>query len=95
VALAQDTDIIDGYNRQIAADWAAFALLDPAVGRASAEDRANVRLAAIRVRTQLKMFSVKAQEIRRVAKALGIHDDPRATEEYRSVADSCGLLRNW
>jgi hypothetical protein len=103
VAAVQDHDlnavapanIILGYNREIASEWAVFGLLDPAFGRPSPLDRANVRLAATRVRTLLKMQAYKVREMKRVTDRLGISEDSDAASDYRELADKCGLLKNW
>jgi hypothetical protein len=88
-------DIIRGYNREIASEWAVFGLLDPAFGQPSSLDRANVRLAAARVRTLLKMQQYKVREMKRVTDRLGISEDRNAASDYREVGDRCGLLKNW
>jgi hypothetical protein len=88
-------DIIRGYNREIANEWAVFGLLDPAFGQPSALDRANVRLAAARVRTLLKMQAYKVREMKRVTDRLGIAEDRDAASDYREATDKCGLLKNW
>jgi len=94
-AVGQQAQIILGFNREIASDWSAFPLLDGRLGGASAEDRANVRLAAARALTQLKMQRFKVIEIGRVGSRYSIAPSAADMNDYRSITDNCGLLKNW
>jgi len=94
-SVGQQAQIILGFNREIASDWSAFALLDERLGAASAEDRANVRLAAARSLTQLKMQRFKVVEIRRLGNRYSVAPSAEDLDDYRSIADNCGLLKNW
>ena len=91
----QQAQIILGFNRELASDWSAFALLDERLGSPSIEDRANVRLAAARALTQLKMQRFKVFEIGLVVNRYPVAPSARSTNQYRSIADDCGLLKNW
>lgn len=94
-SVGQQAEIILGFNRELASDWAAFALMDERLGIASPDDRANVRLAAARAWTQLKMQRFKVSEIKRVGNRYPVAADPGDTNEYRSITNGCGLLKNW
>jgi hypothetical protein len=94
-SVGQQAQIIIGFNREIASDWSAFALLDERLGTASAEDRANVRLAAARSLTELKMQRFKVVEISRLGNRYPVEASAQDMDEYRSIADNCGLLKNW
>jgi hypothetical protein len=94
-SVGQQAQIILGFNREIASDWSAFPLLDERLGVASAEDRANVRLVAARALTQLKMQRFKVVEIKRVANRYSVAPSAENTDEYRSITNDCGLLKNW
>ena len=94
-SVGQQAQIIVGFNREIASDWAAFPLLDQQLGVASADDRANVRLAAARALTELKMQRFKVIEINRVGNRYSVAASAADMKEYRSIANGCGLLKNW
>lgn len=94
-SVGQQAQIILGFNREIASDWSAFPLLDERLGTASAEDRANVRLAAARALTQLKMLRFKVIEIKRMGNRYPVAASAADMNEYRSLTDDCGLLKNW
>jgi hypothetical protein len=94
-AVGQQAEIILGFNREIASDWSAFPLLDERLGTASAEDQANVRLAAARALTQLRMQRFKVIEIRRVGDRYAVAPSADDTNDYRSITNNCGLLKNW
>lgn len=94
-SVGQQAEIIIGFNREIAADWAAFGVLDERLGRASSEDRANARLAAARAWTQLKMQRFKVAEIKRLGDRYRVPASRADTDEYRSITDKCGLLKSW
>jgi hypothetical protein len=94
-AVGQQAQIILGFNREIASDWSAFPLLDGRLGGASVEDRANVRLAAVRALTQLKMQRFKVIEIDRVGSRYAVAPSAADMNDYRSITDNCGLLKNW
>jgi hypothetical protein len=65
------------------------------LGTPSAEDRANVRLAAARALTELKMQKFKVIEIGRVADRYPVAPSAASTNQYRTITDGCGLLKNW
>jgi hypothetical protein len=69
--------------------------LDGRLGGASVEDRANVRLAAVRALTQLKMQRFKVIEIDRVGSRYAVAPSAADMNDYRSITDNCGLLKNW
>ena len=94
-SVGQQAQIILGFNRELASDWSVFPLLDERLGTPSPEDRANVRLAAARALTQLKMQRFKVSEIELVGNRYPIAPSARSTNEYRSITDRCGLLKNW
>jgi hypothetical protein len=94
-SVGQQAQIIVGFNREIASDWSAFPLLDDRLGAASVEDRANVRLAAARALTQLKMQRFKVIEIGRVGSRYSVAPSAEDTNQYSSMTDNCGLLKNW
>lgn len=77
---------------QIAADWAIFRLLDPAYGTPSAADRANVRLAAIRVADRVRLLRFKYEENLENVRLLGLRPGVAAPP---SIIDGCGMIRNW
>ena len=74
--------------------WSTFALLDPANGTPSDQDRANVRLAAISVMDHIRLM--RANSPAADMKVLGVPPaewkayDPRPWE-----VDRCGLIVNW
>ncbi len=84
--------IIDGITDRISGDWAIFNLLDPAYGKPSPQDFANVRLAAIRVASNVRVLQFKYGEDEPVARRLGLQPSP---DFGTGVFDSCGMLRNW
>jgi hypothetical protein len=94
-SVGQQAQIIVGFNREIASDWSVFPLLDERLGAPSPEDRANIRLAAARVLTQLKMQGFKVVEIKRFGSRYPVAPSVRNTNEYRSITNDCGLLKNW
>jgi hypothetical protein len=94
-SVGQQAQIILGFNREIASDWSAFALLDERLGAPSSEDRANIRLAAARSLTQLKMQRFKVVEIRRVGNRYSVAPSAEDANDFRSITDNCGLLKNW
>lgn len=88
----QNADVMLNLSRDIAREWAAFGLLDPAYGTPSEADRANVRLAAMRIRTLIKMEIYKAREVLDESTRIGVTP---ADQDYTAVVNDCGLLRNW
>lgn len=85
--------LIAAYNSQFASDWAILSLLDPTFGNPSSMDRANVRLAAIRLRGQIRLYLFKAREI--LARTAGGSAVPLSVGPYAELANRCGMLRNW
>jgi hypothetical protein len=94
-SVGQQAEIMIGFNHEIAQDWAAFAVLDEQFGQVSPVDRANVRLAAARAWTELKMQRFKVAEIKRLGDRYRVAASRENADEYRSITDRCGLLTNW
>lgn len=89
-------EIIDSIDQEIAQQWAAFALLESDMGEPSAADRANVRLAAMKVRTEIRVQQIKVAETERIASNLGVHRAEWADSVGAGdLVDRCGLLKNW
>ena len=61
-----------GAYRDVRRGWDRFALLDPALGAASAADRATVRDVAVQLRSQLDLISASAEMIEQTSARLGI-----------------------
>jgi hypothetical protein len=84
--------ISDNVTDRISRDWATFNLLDPAYGKPSAQDFANVRLAAVRVANDLRLLQLKYLEDKALADRLGLKPLPSGGEVR---FDNCGMIRNW
>lgn len=94
--LEKDAEITIGFNSEIARDWAVFGLLDSELGELLPTDRANVRLAAMKVQTQIRMEQFKAQETVRTAGRLDVSSaDRQQNRVLKDITDRCGLLKNW
>ena len=91
-ALEANSRINDNITDRIASDWAVFNLLDPAYGKPSAQDFANVRLAAVRVANNVRLLQVKYAEDEAVARRLGLKASPPTSDV---PFDRCGMIRNW
>lgn len=91
--LRAQVQLFASYNAQFAPDWAALGLLDSTFGTPSAVDRANVRLAAMRLRGQIRLYAFKAREI--LARTETGPDVPLSIGPYAELANRCGMLRNW
>lgn len=84
-------------NVNIRNEWATFALLDPANGPPSALDRANVRVAAIRVANHVRLLLYKSTESADDLQLLGIErpTDDEVRKRFGRIADECGMIRKW
>jgi len=71
VVASASATIVNTY-REVRAGWDRFALLDPALGTPSAEDRANVRNVAVQLRSQLDLIRSSASMIETTSSRLGI-----------------------
>ena len=71
VVASASVTIVNTY-REVRAGWDRFALLDPALGTPSAEDRANVRNVAVQLRSQLDLIRAAARMIETTSARLGI-----------------------
>lgn len=71
VVMAASATLVDAY-RDVRRGWDRFALLDPALGPASALDRAAVRDQAVQVRSQLALIQGSAELIESTAANLKI-----------------------
>lgn len=91
-SLEANAKISDNITDRISSDWAVFNLLDPAYGKPSAQDFANVRLAAVRVANNVRILQVKYVEDEVVARRLGVQVSPPNSDV---PFDSCGMIRNW
>lgn len=99
-SLALNASISRREQDAISRDWPSFELLDPRLGPASAADRANVRLAATRIRASVRLLMVNGDFVRTLAKQMRIEPLPGQKLEvsgvdFDKVADDCGLLRQW
>jgi len=84
--------ISDGITDRISSNWATFNLLDPAYGKPSAQDFANVRLAAVKVANDVRLLQLKFHEDEVFARRLGLHSARRPGERR---LDNCGMIRDW
>ncbi|HET7575363.1 MAG TPA: hypothetical protein VFK19_02215 [Sphingomicrobium sp.] len=71
VVTAASTTLVDTY-RDVRRGWDRFALLDPALGPASAADRTTVRDVAVQLRSQLDLIRTSATMIESTAASLEI-----------------------
>ena len=84
--------ISDGITDRISSNWATFNLPDPAYGKPSAQDFANVRLAAVKVANDVRLLQLKFHEDEVFARRLGLHSARRPGERR---LDNCGMIRDW
>lgn len=74
--------------------WSTFALLDPANGTPTDADRANVRLAAIKVMDYVRLM--RSNGVTEEMKVLGVKPEQwQSLDLARSGVDQCGMLLNW
>ena len=76
-------------SRELAAEWALLALVDPQFGSVAREDRMNARLAAGRMKGRLRSLQVTAAHAVSTAQRLGIGADP---ERKRLLALPAGCI---
>lgn len=65
------TTLVNTY-RDARSGWERFALLDPALGQSSAEDRSTVRDLAVQLRSQLDLIGKSTEMIEKTSNRLGI-----------------------
>ena len=88
VAIAVDTTI------RVRDAWSTFELLDPANGAPTEADRANVRLAAIRVIDHIRVLQSNTPAD--VMESLGVKRGEWETVDFETRRfDRCGLIRDW
>ena len=81
-------------SRLIRDGWSTFALLDPANGTPTDADRANVRLAAIRVMDYVRLM--RANGVAEEMEILGVPADQWHVGELEPLGvDRCGMLLDW
>ncbi len=90
--LEANAQIRDNITDRISTNWATFNLLDPAYGKPSAQDFANVRLAAVRVANDVRLLQLKFLEDEELARRLGLRNSPPTGNV---LFDECGMIRNW
>ena len=71
VVMAASVTIVNTY-RDVRRGWDRLALLDPALGQSSAEDRSTVRDVAVQLRSQLELIRTSAEMIELTAATLQI-----------------------
>jgi len=93
VVTAASVTIVNTY-RDVRRGWDRFALLDPALGPSSAEDRATVRDVAVQLRSQLDLIRTSAEMIE--STAAGLESPPlKSAADFGAVAPVTNCSEIW
>lgn len=95
VGIAATAQNVSDAEHDIARDWAALRLIDPAMGQPLAEDRSRVRQAVAAIDNRIGFLLYIRGQADRMAGALAIDLPRSATPTIRSLVNHCGLLKDW
>jgi hypothetical protein len=93
VVMAASATLVEAY-RDVRRGWDRFALLDPALGPASALDRATVRDQAVQLRSQLALIKGSAELIESTAASLNI-PPLKSDADFGAVVPVTGCAEIW
>ena len=82
-------------QQEIAREWAALRLIDPALGNPLPEDRSRVRQAAAAIDGRIGYLLYIRGQAQRSAQQLAIDLPQSPSAEIQSLINRCGLLKDW